>query len=289
MTLILVVVVWNIVKLMISKGNNESNKRFEKSNDILFLGNVNFSDGHYVLYIRHKELGEFAVVNQESLEANKAHLKIKVSLLNYLPGEGDRYFGAMLFKNGKLVKEKKGGVFKIFEIGNLKHDAVAVQTHQYSGIKSEIRKKIEILKKMDNSYIYRQPNLSSTNKDFYFRIYFPTIAVPVTRDKNKKHNNILTINGIDYSEWHIGNDGGFNKNWKRKIETCIRNKGYEISDFDLSVSSGTLSDAYLFDTSQDGHRELRDADNHILYLEDFMYYQYSAYVGANKKDVSTQS
>lgn len=286
--LILILVIWAILKFTtnkISKDINELNKPFGKQNNALFLEDVDFSDGNYVLYIKHKELGEFAVINEESLEANKESLKVNISWANYLPGEGNRSFGVMLFKDNELIKRKNGGIFKIFEIGNLKQSAIAVNEHLFAGVKSEVKNKIALLKADKNAYIISQSNLPNENKEFHFRIYFPSIAVPVTRGKDENgYEEILTINEIDYPEWYKGNDNGFEEKWSTQIEQCIKNKAGEITDFDLALSKGTLGDAYLFDVSQNWGGELQNADNEILYLSDFIYYQYQAYIGANKKD-----
>jgi hypothetical protein len=286
-TLTLILVIWAILKVItnkVGKDINEFYEPFRKQNNELFIGDVDFSDGNYVLYIKHKELGEFAVVNEESLKANRDSLKVKVSWANYLPGEGNRSFGVMLFKNNKLIKRKNGGLFKIFDIGNLKQASVSVKEHRLNAVKRDIQNKIDSLNKSKNIFITLQSDLPKEDKEFHFRIYFPSIAVPVTRGKDKYgYERILTINGIEYSEWHNGNDNGFDAMWSTHIEKCIKNKAGEITDFDLSISNGTLGDAYIFDVSENWG-ELKNADNQMLYLKDFMYYQYQAHIGANKED-----
>ena len=286
--LILILTIWTILKLItnkVGKDINEFYEPFRKQNSELFLGDVDFSDGNYVLYIKHKELGEFAVVNEENLKENRDSLKVKVSWANYLPGEGNRSFGVMLFKDNKLIKRKNGGIFKIFEIGNLKQGYVTVKEHRLNAVKRDIKNKIDSLNASKDIFIISQPDLPKEDKEFHFRIYFPSIAVPVTRGKDDDgYERIFAINGIDYSEWNNGNDNGFYAKWITQIEKCIKNKAGEITDFDLSISNGTLGDAYIFDVSQDWGGELHNANNQILYLKDFMYYQYQAYIGANKEN-----
>ncbi len=286
-TLILIFAVWIILKSLTNKFGKDINEFYEpfrKQNSDSFLGDVDFSDGNYVLYIKHKELGEFAVVNKESLKANRDSLKVKVSWANYLPGEGNRSFGVMLFKDNKLIKRRNGGVFKIFEIGNLKQGSVSVKEHRLNAVKRDIQNRIDSLNASKNIFIISQSDLPKEDKEFHFRIYFPSIAVPVTRGKDDNgYQRILTINGIDYSEWQNGKDNGFDEKWTTQIDKCIKMKAGGITDFDVSILNGTLSDAYLFDVSQDWG-ELHSTDHQILYLKDFMYYHYQAYIGANKED-----
>lgn len=287
-TLVLVLVLWIIAKLVankIGKDINDFYESFRKQNNELFLRDIDFSNGRYVLYVKHKDFGEFAVTNENSLKANKDSLKVKVSWANYLPGNGNRSYGVMLFKDNELIKSKNGGVFKIFEIGNLKQDSVAVKEHRFNDVRREVQNKIDSLKENKSAYITFQSDLPKEDKEFHFRVYFPSISVPVTRAKDDNgYERILTINGIDYNEWIRGNDNGFNANIEAEIEKCIRSKAGNITDFDLSISNGTLSDTYLFDVSQDWGAELRDADNQILYVKDFMYYHYQAYIGSGKKN-----
>lgn len=286
--LVLVLVFWTIAKLVAYKIGKDINGFYEplrKQSNEFFLGDVDFSDGNYVLYVKHKNLGEFAVTNKNRLKANRDSLKVKVSWVNYLPGEGNRNYGVRLFKDNELIKSKNGGIFKTFEIGNLKQDSVAVKEYRFNGVKREVQNKIDSLKENKNAYITFQSGLPKEDKEFHFRIYFPNIAIPVTRGKDDNgYERTLTINGIDYSEWHNGNDNGFDAKWSTQIEKYIRGKAGNIKNFDLSISNRTLSDAYLFDVSQDWRGELRNVDEQILYLKDFMFYQYEVYIGANKDD-----
>lgn len=287
-TFIVILSLWVIAKLITKKVSININELYEplrKQSNEYILGDVDFSDGNYVLYVKHKDLGKFAVTNENSLKANRDSLKVKVSWVNYLPGEGNRSYGVKLFKDNELIKSINGGVFKIFETGNLKQHSVAVKEHRFNGIKREVQNKIDSLKEIKNAYITFQSDLPKEDKEFHFRIYFPSIAVPVTRGKdNNRYERILTINGIDYSEWFNGNDNGFDAKWSNQIEKYIRSKAGNIKDFDLSIYNGTLSDAYLFDISQDWGGELINADKQILYLKDFIFYQYEVYIGADKED-----
>ena len=285
LAIVLLVALWALVKTIRDKDRKASVTSLQKKNNELFLSDIDFADGSYVLYVKHKEFGTFAVTNEEILKENSDALKVSISWANYLPGEGDRSYGVMLFKDNQLLKTKKGGVFKNFEIGTLKEESVAVKEHRYEGVKRKIQNKMDSLRENKNVYITFQSDLPKENKEFHFRIYFPDIAVPVTRAKDPTgYERITTINGMDHNEWQRGNDKGFHASWVAQIENCIKNKAGEITDFDLSISNGTRQDTFIVDLTKDGKRELRNANNGVLYMKDFMYYQYQAYIGADKED-----
>lgn len=244
------------------------------------LQDINFSSGKYALYIKHKELGEFMVLDEKALEENKDSLQVNLSLFNYLPGEGDRSFGAILFKDNKLVTQNLGIVFKSFELGNLADYAVPVKSQRIEGNKKRIQEKIDSLKKNTNNYITFQSTFVSDNRSFRFRIYFPSIALPVTRGVDSAgYERIKTISGVENNKWIMEEESQFDKQWSKKIENCIREKAGSITDFEVSVSKGSMSAAYLSD--KDGN-QLRTPSNNLLYLEDFIYYDFTAYIMANK-------
>jgi len=250
----------------------------------LFLEDIDFSDGEYSLYIRHKEYGKFMVLDEKKIEENKNSLKIKFSFVNYLPGEGDRGYGVMLFKNNKLIKSKIGGVFKSFEIGTLDDYALPVKGQGISGIKKELQQKLNSIKNSSNIFITHQPTFVPDNRVFRFRIYFPSIAVPVTREIDSTgRERITTINGTEINKWQMKEESLFEKKWSNKLDKCIRGKADIISDFEISISKGSLSDAHIYDTTQDWG-EIRTSDRKLLYIKDYMYYDFTAYIMANKED-----
>lgn len=246
----------------------------------VLLEDVDFSNGKYALYIKHKELGEFMVQDEKALKQNRDKLNIKGSLINYLPGEGDRSFGVMLFKDNKLVKQKTGGVFKRFETGSLADYAVAVKQKRINGVKKRILGKRDSISKHHNIFITQQSTFVPDNRAFRFRIYFPSIAVPVTREKDDSgYERIMTVNGIAQDKWTMEGETHFEKRWSKKIENCIRNKADTITDFEVSISKGSVSYDYLLDKTGSN---LTMANNKMAYIEDYMYYNFTAYVKADK-------
>ncbi len=119
-----------------------------------------------------------------------------------------------------------------------------------------------------------------------FRIYFPSIAVAVTREIDSTgREKIVTMNDMEYNKWMKGGEFEFKKIWREKLESCIRSKDSKVTDFTLSIAPGSLSDAYLFDVSDDGGRQLVTPDKNSLYTKDFFYYSFPTYIQANKEDI----
>ncbi len=243
------------------------------------LKNINFSDADYALYIRDKKQGTFMVLDQQALIDNKNKVKVKSSWLNYLPGEGDRNFGVILFKNKKRIKSAFGAIFTDFEIGNLKDFGIPVERKNFWGTKSEIQQKLDSLKNNKNAFITYQPDFVKDNRAVWFRIYFPSIAVPVTRGVDSLgYARIFTVNGIDYNTWTMKKEAEFNKKWTKKLENCIRNKIDSILDFNVGIiNNESLSDAYIYNATN-RLEDLTTADKKLLYLKDFMYYNFTAIV-----------
>ncbi|WP_298781938.1 hypothetical protein [uncultured Polaribacter sp.] len=252
---------------MKKKKNSFSN--IFKSSD--FLEDVDFSSSKYALYIRHKKHGEFMVLNQELIEENKNDLKVKTSFINYLPGEGDRGYGVRLFKNNKLVKSKLGGVFKKFEIGTLNNHKLPIKRQRISGTKKVLQQKLDSIKNEENIFITHLPTFVADNRAFRFRVYFPSIAIPVKREiDNYGYERVTAINGDEI------------KKWSNKLKKCIKEKADSISDFDVSITHGSLGDAYIFDTTAKWGA-IRTSDRKFLYTKDYIYYNFTAYIKSDKE------
>jgi len=252
--------------------------------DHKILQEIDFSNGDYSLYVRHREYGEFMVLDEKGIKENENILKIKASFTNYLPGEGDRSYGIMLFKNNTLIKSKLGGVFNSFEIGTLADYGLPVKRQEVSGIKKELQQKLDSIKNNENIFITHQSEFVADNRAFRFRVYFPSIAVPVTRGTDSAgYQRILTVNGIENKLWQMEKERVFEKKWIAQLENCIREKAGAISDFEVSISQGSLSDANIFDTTIKWG-EMRTLDNKLLYIKGYMYYNFTAYIMANKEN-----
>ncbi len=272
-----------------TKENKEKKEVLEQKLKVLseskyLLKNIDFSDADYALYIRDKKQGPFMVLDQQALIDNKNKLKVKSSWLNYLPGEGDRNFGVILFKNKKRIKSAFGAIFTDFEIGNLKDFGIPVEIKNFWGTKSQIQQKLDSLKNNKNVFITYQPDFVKDNRAFRFRIYFPGIAVPVTRGIDSLgYERIFTINGIDYNTWTMEKEAEYDKKWTKILEECIRKKAGSTTDFEISVSKSSLSNTYLFDTTKKWG-DLTSADKKLLYINDFMFFNFDAYIMTNKEN-----
>lgn len=286
-------VLWIGLRNMTHKIHKEINdfyKPFRLQHSGFILKGIDFSEANYAIYIRHEEFGEFMVIDEQALLNNQDALEIKRSWINYLPGERGQGYGIMLFKDNSLIKSKIASILKVFETGSLKNHAVPVQEHSFHGNKKEIQEKLKGLKNDKSVFIIFEPTISNDSKEFRFRIFFPTIAVPIERETDSTgQKKIKTINGVEYDQWIHGKARDFNKQWVTKIKNCIQKKAENITDFDLSIAPETKEHAYIFDTSEDTYifdarENSRNANNQFLYLNDFMYFNYQANIRANKEE-----
>ena len=252
--------------------------------DSKFIEEIDFSDGDYALYIRHKTFGEFIVTDEKAIKNNLNDLKVKFSFINYLPGEGDRGYGAILFKNNAPVKRKIGGAFTHFEIGTLADYALPVKQHLVSGIKKEVQEILDSIKNRKNSFITHQSTFVADNRAFSFRVYFPSIAIPVSREIDSTgYESIQTVNGHEISHWQMNEEAVFDKKWAGQLEDCIRKKAGAISDFEVSIAKRSTGDANIFDTAKNSG-DLKTPDHKLLFIKDYMYYDFTASILANKEN-----
>ncbi|WP_299362008.1 hypothetical protein [Winogradskyella sp.] len=130
-----------------------------------------------------------------------------------------------------------------------------------------------------------EPSFVPDNREFSFEIHFPSIALPVTRkiDSTWNSEKIATVDGFEYdTSWVTEAESAFNKKWTDKIEHCIRQKAKTITDFEVSVLYNLLADAYVFDAKKQWCTGLVNSDNEVLFIKDFMYYKFYAYIMTNK-------
>ncbi len=263
------------------ENNSHPQKKDAVIDNVNILKNMNSSNGNYALYIRHKKYGKFMVLDQEALKKNRNKLKVKLSFINYLPGEGDRSYGVILFKNNQLLTAKTGGVFNAFEIGDLMNYAKPVNRKSFQGIKYKVQQKLDSIKNDKQAFLLSGATFVPDNRAFRFRVYFSSIAVPVTRKKDTNGvKQIATVNGIDFDTWTMNKEIEFEKKWANKLKKRIQQKATGITGYCIDISWASLSDTYLFS----GNLDLKSKDGHVLYINDYMYYIPTAYISANEKN-----
>lgn len=235
-------------------------KPFQENAKGKFLDDINFSEAKYALYINHQELGEFMVTDTNALIENQNALQVKTSWVNYLPGEGNRSFGVKLYKDKKMIKSIQGGHFDVFEIGTLNDYAVPVKSAHFNGTKQEVFDQLALINKQENVFIPYQSTLPENDKEFLFDIHFPSVAIGVTRETDGNGNE---------------------RYWHDYLSDCIRKKAGNITDFEITLSTNTSSDAYLFEV--DENRDvLRNKNNQIVYLKDYIFYNFIVKISANE-------
>lgn len=273
--------VFFVVKGLTTKRDKDINNFDYSFQNKSILKDIDFSDGNYALYIRHKKFGEFMVLDEQALIKNKDKLVVEKSFINYLPGEGDRNYGIMLFKNNNLVVSKTGGAFNTFKIGDLNDYYIPVKKKSFLGIKEEVQKQLDTIKNNKRTFLTHKSNFVDDNRAFSFRVYFPSMAVPVTRKKDGNGvKQLQTVNGIDYNTWVMKEEYTFEKKWSKYLKKCIRKKAGIISNFELNVYANSLSDIYLENNSNN----LKSKEGRILYINDYMYYMFTAVINGNKSN-----
>lgn len=246
------------------------------------LANIDFSNGDYALYVKHKSAGEFMVIDEAALKENRSKLSVELSFVNYLPGEGDRSFGVMLFKDSKLISSKIGGAFNHFEIGSLAEHKRAVKMKRHYATKKAMQQKIAQLNKSKKHFMTALPKLNKGDKEFSFRVQFPHIAVPVTRGVDESgYMHIKTVNGTANDQWIQKGEHAFSNVWEQKIAACIQAK-VTSNDYDVSFALGSLSNAHLFAIGTHFGDFLKTQDGNTIMLNDYMLYDFSAHIHANE-------
>ncbi|MBC9796127.1 hypothetical protein [Sinomicrobium weinanense] len=181
----------------------EIDTSFEKKRiPLFFLDHIDFDDGDYVLILEIKDKGKFWIEDESLLKANREKLKIDISLINYLPGEGYRGYGAMLFKNRQVERSRHGGVFNAFEYGSLLEnarpfDSVAVLEDYYDT--RENLEKLDLASLKDDPGVYglQLPEFNDVEYDHRLKVTFPSVAVPAHYDPDDVYHRPIVSNNFD--------------------------------------------------------------------------------------------
>ena len=153
----------------------------------LFLNDINFDDGEYSLIINHKTKGKFWIDNENILKKYKKKSRIKGSVIDYLPGEGNRSYGFILYKDRQVFKAKLRGVFNVFEIGNILDFAMPFDDVFKIVKENKTRKEFyEQIKDFDfKKYII--------NSEFYYKKEF----IKLIESKLKEDDNSLLTDEVE--------------------------------------------------------------------------------------------
>ena len=253
-----------------------------------FLNDIDLDDGTYALYVNHKEFGEFMVLNADAIKENKDSLKVSLSFANYFPGEGrDFSYGVTLFNDNSAVKSKEGKIFKNFEIGTLAVYAIPVKKHSIQGYRKLILEKFAALQN-NEAIFYTPPNFHfPIHRDYSFYIDFPSITLPVTRNKDSwGGNRIASINGIEHREWLFGQEEGSKAFFVQKLENCIREKAASIPDFEVIVGVNEETNNYLVQTVSGEEYALAttEDDYKFMRVENYHNFHFIVHFRASKED-----
>ncbi|CAN0604986.1 unnamed protein product, partial [Ectocarpus sp. 12 AP-2014] len=96
-----------------------STKELVKGRQTEFLEGIDFSDGNYALILDDEEPA-LLVDDVAVLQANKDKIKLSISWMSYLPGEGRAPYGLLFYKGNTLIDAKLARKFSTFNIGAIR-------------------------------------------------------------------------------------------------------------------------------------------------------------------------
>lgn len=179
--------------LPIKLGADYKLKLKNKPSDV-FLKNINLDDGDYEIYLNIKGKGEFWIDDKTAIINNKDNIIIDKSWVNYLPGEGNRGYGAALYRNRQLVKSIYGGVFNVFKYGDILQsaepfDEVMERISIYETKKDLLKRNIDALETNENIFGLQKPVFNDVERPYYYHVKFPTVIVPALLEDNQGFKN----------------------------------------------------------------------------------------------------
>ena len=237
----------------------------------LFLSDINFNDGKYSLIINHKTKGKFWIEDEQILKTHKRILKIKGSLINYLPGEGNRTYGLILLKDRAVSKSVQGGVFNVFEIGDIldfaePFDDVFEKVSEYK-TKEVLLKEFNFneIKNNQNLYLLNIPKFNPHNFEYRFNIELPSLAVPL-HYKNKETDPYWRSRPILPKEF---DESKISDSLYQKIMNDLAN--YKNFKLGKSIINGNITGAYVINNKT--HEYLINKNNSTLTVTGFQIQQ----------------
>ncbi len=227
------------------------------------LKDIDFSNGSYGLYIRHKEQGTFFVDDETALKDNLDVIKVKRSWMNFLPAEADREYGIRLFKDNREILGKQGAVFSAFEIGDIAHYGKPVEAYSFKGNRAEMLGKLKLLSEEERVYIFNEPKIREENRAYTFRLELPTITVSVKRED------------------------GYVEGWKKLLKQRVYQLTEPLTDFDISFSCFENSNMAILDYStpkKDIQPALYNVDGKtILCMDEYVFLQILIHFSSTKE------
>lgn len=217
-----------------------------------FLQDVDFSKGTYAI-ILNDQVPAILVDDQTVLEQNKDKIKIAVSWLSSLSGEGENPKGVYLFMDENLVKSKTARKFSDFNAGNIRESGKPIERKSLQGSRTHIIKKEDSLRDSNVSYIISNDIPDSDGFEYIFKVVCPSL--------------MISRNDNTFKELDFGKD----------LVASIQNKFKEFKGFKLEDQAwrGSTSEAILVENIANQTSYLKDDNNAILKIPGYTIHQYT--------------
>ncbi|QLG46008.1 hypothetical protein [Costertonia aggregata] len=137
---------------------------------------INFSMGEYAIILDDKN-PPILIDDPDVLEANKDKIKMRISWMSYLPGEGAGPSGLRLFKNNTLIKAKLARKFKVFEMGNIREYGRPVELKSIYEPRIVYERQKDSLAKNNKVFISRETKVNAEGHEYRFTLKCPPILV----------------------------------------------------------------------------------------------------------------
>lgn len=238
---------------------------FKSSEPRLFLKDIDFSDGDYVLAVRRNHQKPVKLIDDENaLIENRDSIRTKANiLLSFVPGEGGFGKALFLFKDGKLIKSATAKVFKIFDTGTVESKGKDAETKYFEGVKSDfLAEKRKILKR-SKTYIFQDAEVDPEGYEYTFSIKLPSLVTPDTLFDPKVLAKEL---------------------YGQIVNDLSSFEGFRISNLNNQTAYySSLDKLLLFDTRKYDYIFLQTADKTVLTLDDWKKYDYELYFNATEE------
>ncbi len=161
---------------LLKKEINGSVEKLKSGRKSAFLKDVDLSEEGYALILDDKK--PYVLIDDgEVLKTNQDKIKLKISWMNYLPGEGGGYRGLRVYRFNKLIDAKLARSFKTFEIGDLRKHGRPVELKSIYETKAVYDRMRDSLNDRSDIFIARTTETNSDGYEYRFTLNCPSILV----------------------------------------------------------------------------------------------------------------
>lgn len=262
----IVLVVLALITLSVSCSNKDKRNK-------LFLKNIDFSDGEYVLIINDGKRNKFWIDDEKTLEKYRDSIRItSVSSSTPIGFYDDSFVAFKLLRNRKIIKSDMASPRKLhrYTYGNILESAKpldsVIEDIFFMGTKEEILKKFNFEEMNVDKSIYnlRLPvfDTVTTPYNYHFTVQFPSIAVPVHYEHKTGQTFQIASNGFDKDV--------FGKALYAKVYQNITDYTGQLEEsINKNAHNSSVSQVNIFNTNSE-NSEIKNNDNKHIYISEFM-------------------